>query len=381
MSCVAPLTAYHHYESIDKGDTPAFKFFPKLKLCQFPYSEVGQEFIDDLEITFGFETEVFKTRTRKVVLPCSRCIGCKMDRVRDWSLRCWHESQMHDENSFITLTYDEPSLPLVRTKHGDLVPTLRQSHLQCFMKRLRRSLGKKRVRFFACGEYGAKLGRPHFHILLFGYDFKDKKLIRSSNDPDKRLYFSKHLAQLWPSGFSSVGSVTPASTAYVSRYVIKKMHGYAAHSHYGVDKIVRKRWREFDYELDKKMMHKVRLREDTDKDPDKPGRFYHIRMLPDHVFFVQKPEFCVSSNRQAIGHAWISQFKDDCYPSDFVVNAEGFKNRPPRYYDRFLQLTNPKLFDIVKQARLARRSDICPRRLQAKKEILEQRVSKLSGEF
>ena len=44
-------------------------------------------------------------------IPCGRCLGCKADQSLMWSIRCYHESQLHDQCSFITLTYDDAHLP------------------------------------------------------------------------------------------------------------------------------------------------------------------------------------------------------------------------------------------------------------------------------
>ena len=79
-------------------------------------------------------------------VPCGQCIGCRLDRSRDWALRCIHEAQLHEDNSYITLTYDDDNLPANAS--------LDKSDFQKFMKRLRKSLGDKKVRFFHCGEYG-----------------------------------------------------------------------------------------------------------------------------------------------------------------------------------------------------------------------------------
>ena len=74
-----------------------------------------------------------------------------------------------------------------------------------------------------CGEYGDKLGRPHYHAIIFGVTFVDKKLwsIRRGNN----LYRSATLEKLWPYGFSSIGTVNFETAAYVARYVTKKITG------------------------------------------------------------------------------------------------------------------------------------------------------------
>ena len=101
----------------------------------------------------------------KLEVPCGQCIGCRLERSRQWAVRCIHEAQLHKDNCFITLTYNDEHLPSP--------PSLSVRDFQLFMKRLRKRFGKG-IRFFHCGEYGEKYGRPHYHACLFGFDFPDR---------------------------------------------------------------------------------------------------------------------------------------------------------------------------------------------------------------
>ena len=102
-------------------------------------------------------------------LPCGQCSGCRLERSRQWAMRCVHEAAAYDCNAFITLTYDEENLPADGSLNYD--------HFQLFMKRLRKAIEPNKVRFYMCGEYGEENGRPHFHACLFGYDFPDKVML------------------------------------------------------------------------------------------------------------------------------------------------------------------------------------------------------------
>lgn len=154
-------------------------------------------------------------------IPCGRCIGCKLERSRQWATRCMHEASNHAENAFLTLTYDDDHLP------KDL--SLDITHFQKFMKRYRKTLGDQKIRFFHCGEYGDQTGRPHYHALIFGHRFKDLTKIRTGDNP---IYKSEELEKLWPFGMSSIGDVTFESAAYVARYCTKKITGDKAEEHY-----------------------------------------------------------------------------------------------------------------------------------------------------
>lgn len=233
-----------------------------------------------------------------VVLPCGQCIGCRLEKSRQWAIRCVHEASLYEDNCFITLTYDDVHLP--RDRSLDLPA------FQGFMKRLRRRFGEG-IRFFHCGEYGEKFKRPHYHACIFNFDFNDKVLWKVSNG--SRLYISESLQELWPFGYSTVGDVTFESAAYVARYVMKKVTGDRAALHY------------------------------TDFD-----------RATGEVFCERRPEYTTMSRRPGIGKPWLQRFIADVYPSDFVV-VNGQKMRPPKYYDLSYEVDNPEEFNKVRLQR------------------------------
>lgn len=145
-------------------------------------------------------------------VPCGKCIGCRLDYSRMWAIRCVLESTGHGCSSFITLTYDDEHLP------GDF--RVSKPTWQKFLKRLRSAIAPTRIRFFATGEYGSKSARPHYHAIIFGYDFPDKYPWSKCNG--NVLFRSPMLERLWPYGQSLIGEVSFNSCAYVARYVMKK---------------------------------------------------------------------------------------------------------------------------------------------------------------
>lgn len=233
-----------------------------------------------------------------IQLPCGRCVGCRLERSRQWAVRCMHEASMHTDNSFITLTYDDAHLP----SNG----SLNYVDWQKFAKRLRRR--GVDFRFYMCGEYGDRTNRPHYHACIFGYSFPDRKLFRRTN-AGSLIYRSDLLESVWPLGISSVGDLTFESAAYVSRYVMKKITGDLAKEHY--------------------------KRVDVDT-----GEVFHV-----------EPEFCHMSLKPGIGAAWFDKYKSDVYPHDHVV-INGKEAKPPRYYDKLLKRTDCYDFDDVKQQRI-----------------------------
>ena len=235
----------------------------------------------------------------KLDLPCGQCIGCRLERSRQWAVRCMHEASLYADNSFLTLTYDDAHIPsrpgnCVRcTTPHSINRSLCVSDFQDFMKRLRKSLAPNPVRFYHCGEYGENLGRPHYHALLFNVDFKDKKFFSSRGG--NPIYTSAHLSSLWPQGFAVIGNVTFESAAYVARYVMKKVNGDRKTSHY-------------------------------------EGLL---------------PEYTTMSRRPGIGARWYEKFKTDVYPHDRII-VRGNPTRPPRFYDNLLAREDRSTLELLK---------------------------------
>lgn len=217
-------------------------------------------------------------------VPCGQCMSCRLARASEWAVRLTHEASLHAFNSFLTLTFSDEHLPSDRS--------VRVRDVQLFMKRLRKALGRQ-LRYFACGEYGDRNLRPHYHLVLFGYDFPDKTLWRRTGS-GFLTYRSAELEKIWPWGHSEIGSVTTQSAGYVARYCTKKVNGDQAGDHY--------------------------------------TRWHPVTGFPWQVC----PEFVTMSRRPGIGSAWYDEFNEDAFPSDFVI-IEGRKASVPRYYDKKLQ--------------------------------------------
>lgn len=257
-----------------------------------------------------------------VQLPCGQCIGCRLEKSRQWAVRCVNEAQLHQANAFITLTFDETNL--CREK------TLIKSDFQKFMKRLRISVPEK-IRYFHCGEYGEQLNRPHHHAIIFGYDFPDKILYTERNGIP--LYISKTLGNLWPFGFSSIGEVNFETAAYVARYTLKKKTGEQAADHYG-DRL---------------------------------------------------PPYNTMSLKPGIGADWLTRFESDVYPSDEVMIRRDVKCKPPKYYDDIYDGQHPEQMVMIKKRRYAaarkRAADNTPERLEARELCKQIQTKQLVRSF
>lgn len=188
---------------------------------------------------------------------------------------------MHDENHFVTFTYDKKHEP------RGLEPT----HFQKFMKRLRKK--QPGVRYFMCGEYGDNTQRPHYHAAMFGLHLHDQI------PWDQNLKTSKTLTNTWGKGNVLIGELTFESAAYIAAYCTKKITGAKAKDHY----------------------------ERTDIET---GEIYDLT-----------PEYARMSLKPAIGRKWIEKYTDDVYNYDHVV-IKGRAQKAPRYYDKYLEQTQPE---------------------------------------
>lgn len=208
--------------------------YSPLYALDFGLNSEGKHIIKVLPRHSDMSFSAFKSKygDNIMVLPCGQCVGCRLDYSRSWAQRAVLEASLHENNVFITLTYDDAHLPTKRfldKETGELkdIGVLVKKDLQDFMKRLRRHFDYNGwcsdIRFFGCGEYGDKFNRPHFHVILFNCDFTDKTLFKRHLGND--IYISQILDKLWGKGFASIGAVSFQSCAYVARYVFKKQIG------------------------------------------------------------------------------------------------------------------------------------------------------------
>lgn len=149
---------------------------------------------------------------------CGQCIPCLANRRRVWTSRIMLETQSHEDNSFITLTYDNAHIP----SNGSLDPL----DMQLFWKRLRKAVYPRKLRYYQCGEYGDKTWRPHYHAIVFNYPSCAtpwrKKHLRKQKKPCDCPNCDL-IQRTWKKGFTDCGTATSDSASYVAGYVTKKM--------------------------------------------------------------------------------------------------------------------------------------------------------------
>lgn len=298
MSCNRPLLAFQAFEKNGRGKRP-INFSP------------GSD-------------------THPVSLPCGQCIGCRLDRARSWAIRLHLEATQHDDACFVTLTYDEEHIP-----DGDsLIP----QHLSDFMRKLRKSISPTRVRFYGVGEYGGQFDRPHYHIVLYGYNFPDRRsyIDRGDYTIDNSLL----LSTIWKKGHATVQNFALECAAYVSKYAVKKITGSDAARHYEI--------------VD-----------------NETGEIY-----------IREPEFARMSRRPGIGSDWLKKYYSDLYPKGYVTDGKGVKIPPPEYFNKLYEKWFPEemeqLRDSRKQEVFERYNDANIERMEAREKIQKAKL-KLKG--
>lgn len=253
-----------------------------------------------------------------------------------------HEAKQHEHNCWITLTYDDKHLPfkyytgIVHPRTGKKIysGSLDKTHVQKFYRRTRKALGRINtmdndrilfshythtadmglrpiplLRYYYGGEYGEKYNRPHYHVCLFGIDFRDKKLIETSREGFK-YYESATLAKLWTAGRHTLTALSWETAAYTARYIMKKITGEKQKEHY----------KKIDIET---------------------GEIINVQ-----------PEFNDMSRRPGIGHHWLHKWHKDVYKQETSsVRVRGNLTQPPRYYDKQYKKLNRDHYEHLKRNR------------------------------
>lgn len=251
-----------------------------------------------------------------LTIPCGQCIGCRLERSRQWAIRCVHEAQMHSENCFVTLTYNTENLQKINN-------ILNKNHFILFMKRLRKRYGAD-IRFFHAGEYGSLNGNAHHHLCLFNFNFTDREFFQMREHVT--LYRSKQLETLWQYGYSTIGDVTFESAAYIARYCLKKSISYG-----------------------------------KQKEPDK-----------------EIPEYISMSRMPGIGKPWFDKYKSDVYTTDKII-LRNLTCRPPKYYDNLYDRIDQAYLLQIKERRLSKvnQDDFTLDRLRVKETIKQLSIKQL----
>ncbi len=163
---------------------------------------------------------LYPTDTNQGLVTCGQCLNCRIDRQRIWTCRILLESKFHAETSFVTLTYNDDSIPKIVDSHGNVSFTLSKQDIDTFVQSLRDRYRyiDGNFRFFAAAEYGMEENRPHYHLVIFGMG----------------IQFQEMVEKAWNKGFVTMTEIIPQRAAYVAQYTLKKNWKWLEGQHHAV---------------------------------------------------------------------------------------------------------------------------------------------------
>lgn len=254
-----------------------------------------------------------------MLIPCGQCIGCRIRQREDWTTRIELEARdwKPEQVWFITLTYDDEHVPGMVLKTGEVlrkaqyvwkpgserpesVQILLHTDIQKFLKRLRKAY-KGKLRYFCAGEYGEQTARPHYHMILYGWEPTDLKNLYKIHH--NGYYTSEWLTNLWGMGQIQIAQATPETYRYVAGYVTKKM-----------------------YEIEK----------------EKANVYYELGQ--------PKPFACMSL-KPGLGDSYYQKHKKEIWRQGYIQCTNGKQAQIPRYYEKMMETENPERLWKIKQHR------------------------------
>lgn len=257
-----------------------------------------------------------------MLIPCGQCIGCRIRQREDWTTRIELEARDYPKEQvwFITLTYDDDHVPGMIVKTGEImrkvqytwkpgekrpesVQILLYEDIQKFLKRLRKAY-KGKLRYFVAGEYGEQTARPHYHMILYGWEPKDLENLYKIHH--NGYYNSKWLSDIWGMGQIQIAQAVPETYRYVAGYVTKKM-----------------------YEIDGK----------------KANAYYELGQT--------KPFACMSL-KPGLGDKYYQEHKAEIWRQGYIQCTNGKQAQIPRYYEKQMEAENPQRLWRIKQNRQLR---------------------------
>lgn len=235
-------------------------------------------------------------KEKATLLPCGKCVDCRLAYSRGWANRMEMELAYHEDNWFLTLTYDNEHVPhnyKVDEFTGEILIenlTLVPKDLQDFLKRLRRNIDyhkrgdSTKMMYYCCGEYGDKTHRPHYHGIIYDLPIKADELKELKRKNGAVYYTCPWLEKVWGKGNIILAPVEWESCAYVARYIMKKQKG-----------------------------------------PDAKKYYENLGI---------EPEFVRMSLKPAIGARYYEEHADEIYSKDTIYLKNGKTCKPPRYFDK-----------------------------------------------
>ena len=291
-----------------------------------------------------------------MLIPCGQCIGCRIRQREDWTTRIELEARNWPKEQvwFITLTYDDDHVPGMILNTGEVlrkvqyvwkggserpesVQILLYTDIQRFLKRLRKAY-KEPLRYFCAGEYGEQTGRPHYHMILYGWEPTDLRTLYKIHH--NGYYTSEWMEKMWGNGQIQIAQAVPETYRYVAGYVTKKM-----------------------YEIDGK----------------KANQYYELGQ--------PKPFACMSL-KPGLGEQYYQEHKEEIWNKGYIQCTNGKHAQIPRYYEKQMELENPqRLWEIkrerqtklIKENRLKFENTDYAETLKTKERVCKKKSTKKRG--
>ena len=174
----------------------------------------------------------YYNKSYKIYCPCRQCPACHQKRISEWTIRLTDQMTSNKGKSiFVSYTYRNECLP-----EGY---TLKKKDLQDYFKRLRFAIQENlphnpTIKYYACGEYGGRKWRPHYHAMIFNLSheeiIKACKLEYIARGEDCTHYKDP----VWSKGHITIGDESNNQTArYIVKYINKKVYGKFRENMYG----------------------------------------------------------------------------------------------------------------------------------------------------
>ena len=318
MTCYKPLLRVE-YPRCPDGKTKDGRRKNKFEIYKLDNLEKNQLEREYLNNKIYFNREKYGLKPIVQIIPCGKCVGCRLEYSKDWATRCVCEAKEWKENWFITLTYNDENIPykdkfiytnennekITFTDDGTWNGYLKPEDLTNFLKRLRekeaRIKNHENIRYFSCGEYGDNTQRPHYHAIMFNLNIEDIELLKYDENGNP-LYKSKYLDEIWGKGHVFIAEVNWSTCAYVARYIMKKIKGKES--------------------------------------------------IIDYYAKGQTPEFTRMSRMPGIGKTYIEKNWKKVYKHGYILAMKYDKTltkcRPPKYFNDWLKENHPEEYKKYK---------------------------------
>lgn len=377
--CTSPLIRYRLKKDVDPDTVIGVSSQYKIK---------GLKQLQDYFGSYSAFKNYFDSNMEYQYIKCRKCDECKADYAQEWSIRCFHEFSMRKKGAFITLTVDDTRVKLFSDdekvmqkyckgcRNGNryikypINYTLCKGLILDELKRMRDVLYKRyniKIRYFGCGEYGSPENseRPHYHILIFGYDFPDKKQIDISKK-GVPIFYSEELQSFWKYGLSTVQDVNHRACMYTAKYCMKKLKFCddlsAQEYYYG---------REPEFLIMSKGNCQVNRCKYIDDIIKNCKGMKSLRSLDN--------PFCKNCHltRGGIGFDWFQHYYRDVLKIGYVT-IDSIKYPIPNYYLEILKLTNSEMYDNYKLTLLDRVDEIQEKHPEFKSVEYLERLKKIN---